>query len=163
VDLQEIVHQTLTLLESEFKRHHIALQSRSDLSDPKIEADASQLKQLLLNVLLNSIQAMPNGGSIIYALLDRVRNPRGVTQAEFVQITITDTGTGIPAEVLPKVFDPFYTTKENGTGLGLSISYGIVSRHGGEIEIESSTHGQNKGTTVTIALPRNVTYRTAHV
>jgi signal transduction histidine kinase len=75
---------------------------------------------------------------------------------DFVTALFSDTGPGIPPSVLPRVFDPFYTTKENGTGIGLSISYGIVSRHGGEIEIRSREDGEEKGTNVVISLPRNL-------
>jgi signal transduction histidine kinase len=162
IDFHENIQQTLALLESELKRHDITLHKHNELSDSKIDADPFQLKQLLLNIFLNSIQAMPNGGAITYTLSHIRQKRRDSAQNGFVQLAITDTGVGIPSDKLPKVFDPFYTTKENGTGLGLSISYGIVSRHGGEIEIESSTEGQNRGTTVTIYLPRKATYRTAH-
>lgn len=161
VDLHECIHQTLALLESELKRHDISVHGHSELSDSKIDADPSQLKQLLLNIFLNSIQAMQNGGAITYRLSDKEQKHGDLAQGESVRLEITDIGTGIPTDKLQKVFDPFYTTKENGTGLGLSICYGIVSKHGGEIEIESSTEGEHKGTTVTIHLPRDVTHRMA--
>jgi signal transduction histidine kinase len=146
VNLQEIIEQTLTLLDAELRKHAIDVHKQLDLTSPMIPADASQLKQVFLNILLNSIQAMPEGGTITLTARDE--------RADFIQVLIRDTGTGISARELPKVFDPFFTTKENGTGLGLSISYGIVSKHGGDIEIASNTQGPATGTTVVIRLPR---------
>ncbi len=159
IDVQEIIHQTLTLLDSELKRHNIALQQQIELDDTTITADPSQMKQLLLNVFMNSIQAMPNGGTITYSLSDNKQNRSKAGMDDSLRLSIGDTGVGIPASELQKVFDPFYTTKENGTGLGLSISYGIVSKHGGEIDIESSTAQPNNGTTVSIYLPRHLPHK----
>ncbi len=150
LDLHNILEQTLSLLDSELKNHNIVVIKEYQLTDPYIHGDGAQLKQVFLNILLNSIQAMVKGGKITIATA--VTPSRG----DSVTISFSDTGTGIPPSVLPRVFDPFYTTKENGTGIGLSISYGIVSRHGGEIEIMSNCHGEERGTNVAINLPRNL-------
>lgn len=150
LDLHNILEQTLSLLDSELKNHNIVVIKEYQLTDPYIHGDGAQLKQVFLNILLNSIQAMVKGGKITIATT--VTPSRG----DSVTISFSDTGTGIPPSVLPRVFDPFYTTKENGTGIGLSISYGIVSRHGGEIEIMSNCHGEERGTNVAINLPRNL-------
>jgi signal transduction histidine kinase len=102
------------------------------------------LQQLFLNLFLNSIQAMPKGGTLgVQARVD---------SDEFICVSVSDTGVGIPPEALDEVFDPFFTTKEpgQGTGLGLSVSYSIVEKHHGRITVESAV---NKGTTFSIFLP----------
>jgi two-component system NtrC family sensor kinase len=111
------------------------------------------MKQVFLNVLLNSIQAMQSGGTIRISLADRPDTSAKLPSGS-VRVTINDTGPGIPEETLRRVFDPFFTTKENGTGLGLSITYGIVHGHGGDISMASTTDPAGHGTTVTIRLPR---------
>jgi len=156
INLEEVLTQTLLLLEPELRRHNVEVEKRLTLASPLIPADAAQLKQVFLNILLNSIQAMPEGGTITITMTDDVRQERFANRRDLICVAIQDTGPGIPERDLPKVFDPFYTTKETGTGLGLSIAYGIVSKHGGEIEIESSTEGMNRGTTVVVRLPREV-------
>ncbi|MFQ6114238.1 MAG: ATP-binding protein [bacterium] len=156
INLEELINQTLLLLDSELRNHNINVQKQFELSNANITADASQLKQVFLNILLNSIQAMPQGGSIILTLMEADLSDTRPDKKDLICVKIIDTGCGIPEQELPKVFDPFYTTKESGTGLGLSISYGIVRKHGGDIEIVSSTQGKNMGTTVIIWLPRKV-------
>jgi two-component system NtrC family sensor kinase len=112
-----------------------------------ILGDPHQLEQVFLNILMNAIEAMQNGGKLEIAVQER-QDPR------FVQVAVTDTGAGIPPENLPRIFDPFFTTKEAGknTGLGLSVSYGIVRTHGGYIDVESIV---GAGTTVRVDLPVN--------
>ncbi len=154
VNIEELLTQTLQLLESELRRYRIDVNRNFCLADPHITGDASQLKQVFLNILLNSIQAMPDGGAIELSVTEDPRSESVASDKHFIRITISDVGVGIPEEDLPKIFDPFYTTKETGTGLGLSISYGIVSKHGGDIEITSRTEGSNIGTTLVICLPR---------
>jgi signal transduction histidine kinase len=151
VGIEEILDQTLLLLDPELRHHEITVQRHSHLIVPQIPADASQLKQVFLNILLNSIQAMPNGGTVTITTTDIVKQ-----KSACVCVTISDTGPGIPEHDLQKVFNPFYTTKEAGTGLGLSIAYGIVSKHGGEVEIESTAEGSNTGTAVSVWLPKAV-------
>ncbi|HTR99054.1 MAG TPA: ATP-binding protein, partial [Bacteroidota bacterium] len=153
VDLHELIGQTLMLLDPELKKRSIAVRLEQSARDPSVEADPGRLKQVFLNVLLNSVQAMDGGGTLRVAVADSrvaVRDAPG----EMVTITVTDTGPGIPADMMRRVFDPFFTTKANGTGLGLSITYGIVHGHGGEIDVASTTEGAGHGTTVTIAIPR---------
>jgi signal transduction histidine kinase len=148
IDIREILNQTLLLLEPEFRKHAIVIQKEFTSSETYISGDTSQLKQVFLNIILNSIQAMTAGGTISLTI-------RCLTAPnDAIEVTIGDSGCGIAEENLPRLFDPFYTTKESGTGLGLSISYGIISKHGGEIDIQSITEGQNRGTTVTIRLPK---------
>ena len=148
-DLRDILDQTFLLLESEFRKHSIQVEKKYHDMDSRITGDASQLKQVFLNIVLNSLQSMPQGGTITASMASTTG------QANEVEVTIRDTGCGIPEDHIARLFDPFFTTKESGTGLGLSISYGIISKHGGEIEIESSTSGDTRGTSVMIRLPKS--------
>jgi two-component system NtrC family sensor kinase len=110
---------------------------------PLVKADAGQLRQAIVNIILNGFEAMQSGGSL------RVRcgTVAGGKQIEFA---CEDSGVGIPPDRLAKIFDPFFSTKEMGTGLGLSVVYGIVERHGGTIDVRSEV---GKGTTVVLRLP----------
>jgi signal transduction histidine kinase len=105
--------------------------------------DAQQIEQVLINMIHNAIQAMPNGGSLQISLKQ---------VDETAQVSIQDSGSGISAEHLKRIFDPFFTTKKEGegTGLGLSVSYGIIANHRGKIDVESEL---GKGTKFTIILP----------
>jgi len=159
VNLEEVINQTLVLLEPEMRRHKITVTKEVGLPGYPITGDNSQLKQVFVNLLLNSIQAMPDGGTIGIKIIRDDQKRQHPFGSESVCILIRDSGPGIPAASLPKVFDPFYTTKVDGTGLGLSISYGIISKHGGEIEISSTSSGANSGTIVVIRLPNAVPKR----
>jgi signal transduction histidine kinase len=108
-------------------------------------ADHVQMEQLFLNLVLNAIQAMPDGGKVTL----RTRMNDGTVTAE-----VSDTGVGIPEDIRDRIFDPFFSTREfsQGTGLGLAVSYNIVSSHGGTIEFESQV---GKGTTFRVILPRD--------
>jgi signal transduction histidine kinase len=112
---------------------------------PLVHGDRKSLQQVFLNLFINAIQAMLDGGSLTVRAYP---NPDG----EWLKVEVKDTGIGIPAQDLPRIFDPFYTTKQvgRGTGLGLSVSYGIVEKHGGHIEVESQ---KGKGSTFTVVLP----------
>jgi two-component system NtrC family sensor kinase len=145
VDVNAVVGEGLFLINNQITLQNIRLEH--DLGQvPPIEADFGQIRQAVLNILINACDAMPHGGSL------RVGTRRGAGGQ--VEIVIEDTGVGIPPEHLKKVLDPFFSTKEKGTGLGLSVVYGIVERHGGALRIESTP---GKGTTVTIALPEATT------
>jgi len=151
VDVRDVVHQTLLLLEPELRGRRIEVEEDIQPDGAIIDGDAAQLKQLFLNIFLNSIQAMPDGGKISLHIAELAQERS--TDPPRLTITVADTGRGIAESDLSRVFDPFFTTREEGTGLGLSISYSIVSKHGGEILIASSTAGPACGTTVTIHLP----------
>jgi len=110
---------------------------------PLIMGDAQKLQQVFINLFVNSIQSMPQGGGLLY--VDAQVAPDGM-----IKIIVNDTGPGIPPEIIGHIFDPFYTTKEVGTGLGLSIVYGIIKKHGGYVEVKSKV---NVGTTFIIYLP----------
>jgi two-component system, NtrC family, sensor kinase len=147
VSLRPLLQRCLTLLEHELTNRGIATSLRLDGEVNDILGDPHQLEQVFLNVLMNAIEAMNNGGRLDIAIRER-RDPR------FAQVAVTDTGAGIPPEHMQRIFDPFFTTKEVGknTGLGLSVSYGIVRTHGGYIDVESTV---GVGTTVRVDLPVN--------
>ena len=117
---------------------------------PKLKVDKVQMHQAFLNLFLNAIQAMPNGGELRIEAHPFKTFTIGGSNKKFVKIIISDTGKGIPPQLLPKIFDPFFTTKPKGMGLGLSITYQIIKKHGGTIEVESQLE---KGTTFIINLP----------
>jgi len=144
VNLSRLVDDSLKFLERQPMFRQIDLQNCVPTDLPSINADANQVSQILMNLLLNAAQATPAGGKIT-VLADKVRF------AEMIELRVCDNGSGIPSDILPHVFEPFFTTKRGkGTGLGLSITQGYVRSHGGEIQIESVPGG---GTTVRVTLP----------
>lgn len=115
--------------------------------------DAGQMHQVIHNVVLNAAQAMPSGGVVSVRAGNIVLEPQSIPTLEagrYIQLTLTDHGSGIPDHVRPNIFDPYYTTKEHGSGLGLSIAYAIVTKHDGHITVDSAP---NSGSTFTIYLP----------
>ncbi len=144
-NLLESLEEGLELISFQARKQKITIVKDFPSSPLELNADKSQLKQLFLNLFLNSIQAMAEGGELKL----EVRSPDGRN----VLITVSDTGEGIPEENLDRIFDPFFTTKKGGTGLGLSICYGIVKSHNGEIEVRSKV---GQGTTVLVKIPMNV-------
>jgi signal transduction histidine kinase len=145
VSLQEIVRKTAQLMANEMKLNDVRFSEVVQDQLPDLQVDKGGLQQVLLNLFLNSIQAMPNGGELTVVIrLSKAKN-EGV-------IEVKDTGAGIPPDQISRIFDPFYTTKKNGegTGLGLSVSYSIIEKHGGRIEVQSQP---GEGTTFSIFLP----------
>ncbi|MCB2229085.1 PAS domain S-box protein [bacterium] len=121
-----------------------------------VNGDAGQIGQVIHNLAINAVQAMPDGGTLSIIADNRRIAPGSHTDlraGDYVVISVTDEGTGIPEQVLPRIFDPYFTTKETGSGLGLATSYSIVRKHAGRIEVDSE---QNKGTTFTVYLPAAV-------
>jgi len=141
-DLVALLEESLALVSIQARAKNVEVRTSFPAAPVVVDADRSQVKQLMLNVFLNAIQAMDGGGTL--AVEDIVLG-NGRTL-----VRISDTGPGISEEALEKVFDPFFTTKKGGTGLGLSICYTIVKAHGGEIELRSRL---GEGTTVLITLP----------
>lgn len=140
LNINEIIQSSLTLLEYKLKNIYI----RQDLIPlPDVMGDSGKLEQVFINILSNSLEAMPEGGRIAIATSET----NGL-----IEVRLADTGIGIAEEHLLRVFDPFFTTKEvgKGTGLGLSLCYGIIKQHRGQIEVTSPPGG---GTTVTITIP----------
>lgn len=142
IDLNQIVAEVCTLLQNEAENHHIRVVRTLDADVKPMRLDAVQIKQLLMNLMQNAIQAMANGGEL------EVRTEFLETQR--VRLSVRDTGCGIEPEVLEKIFTPFFTTKSHGTGLGLAICRQIVNEHSGEISVNSTPQ---QGTTFFVDLP----------
>lgn len=150
VDLGHLLGQTLRLVESTAREGGVRIETRLPEEPALVHADADQLKQVFLNVAMNGIQAMPDGGVLRVSLADA-----GEERKLRWRVTISDTGVGVAEEDLDRIFDPFYTTKAEGTGLGLAVCHAIVQSHGGEIEVRSEL---GQGTQVEIRLQE----QTAH-
>ena len=148
LDIQGLIDEVIALLSARFKECGIFVSKNYLPQAPAIYGDRSQLKQLFLNIFLNSHEAMKNGGGIS---ADLTIGKDG-DEIKKVIIKITDTGAGIEKDNMQHVFEPFFTTKEKGTGLGLSICKRMISNHGGKIFLDSI---DKLGTTVTVELPVN--------
>ncbi len=142
-DLAAVLDRILGLLDHRIRKHHIELQKAYPEAIP-LEIDTDKMQQVVLNVCMNAVEAMPEGGRLTV---------RAETQAEpdWICVIVEDTGSGMNREQVREAFDPFHTTKPNGTGLGLSVARQIVDQHGGRIEIESKP---GAGTRVSIFLRR---------
>ncbi|MDZ7362275.1 MAG: ATP-binding protein [candidate division KSB1 bacterium] len=148
-NVRETVHDTLTLLAPRLQQNRIEVNEVHRSDHQNILADADQVKQVVMNLILNAIEEMPNGGRLTTETL-RTRATGGDGEKEWLQIRISDTGKGIPAELLDSIFDPFVSGRKNGIGLGLSVAYQIATRHQGWIE---ATNNKNGGATFTVCLP----------
>jgi CheY-like chemotaxis protein len=157
LDLAAVVASTTKLLRRVLGEH-ISLESRFASNLPCVHADPGMMEQVLMNLVINARDAMPDGGSLVISLdlvhIDgsHVAGQPTARVGRFVQLTVTDTGSGIAPEVLPRIFDPFFTTKEvgKGTGLGLATVFGIVQHHHGWIEIETAV---GRGSSFRVYLP----------
>jgi PAS domain S-box-containing protein len=143
VSLNILVTEVHRLLETHLRHSEIECIFTLDPNLPAVAMIRDQVKQVILNLGINAIETMPIGG---YLSITTRQEPEN----NFVQLIISDTGAGIPEEVLPNIFDPFFTTKEGGTGLGLAVSYEIIQNHNGTIEVQSQLGG---GSTFTVSLP----------
>lgn len=150
-DIHQVLDSTLSIIWNEIK-YKITL-SKDYQAHSEIVADATQLSQVFLNILLNASQAIDASetiaekGAITLSTSEDEKN---------VCVEIRDNGCGIPKEVLPKIFDPFFSTKNKGSGLGLSVSYNIVKQHHGDLQVKSAP---GEGTTFTILLPKKETHK----
>lgn len=148
-DLVSLTNDVLLLLEREMNKYRVSVEKNFE-QVPEINANGNQIQQVLVNLLINARQAMPDGGRLILKI---THDPA----AKMVQLSIRDFGCGIPAEKLPRIFDSFYTTKEGpdasgkgGTGLGLALCKNVVERHHGKIRVDSTP---GKGTMFTLKFP----------
>ena len=147
--MHKLVDDTLLLLEREMVKYRVTVDKQID-SVPPAMANTNQIQQVLLNLLVNARQAMPSGGRLLVALgLDR--------ENAMVELTVRDSGTGMSGEVMRKIFDPFFSTKDGpdasgkgGVGLGLSTCRDIIEAHRGRIRVESSP---GRGTAFIVKLP----------
>lgn len=142
LEVAPLLQDTRNLFEMELRKKDIQLEISCPQDSLRIHGDSHLLKQMLLNLSINAIKAMQPGGCL--KLSARARD-------DYVEISVEDTGHGIPAAKLPKIFDPFYTTFQGGTGLGLSVVNQIADKHGGALEVKSKV---NVGTTVYVSIPR---------
>jgi signal transduction histidine kinase len=144
LSIDDVVEGTVKLVKNQLMLAGIGLTVEVSTEMPKIRGAKRHLQQVFLNLFLNAIHAMPNGGELV------VRANQ--SSSDFIRVDVQDTGMGIKAESLEKIFDPFYTTKgvRRGTGLGLSVTYGIVQEHGGYIEVASEV---GIGSTFSVFLP----------
>jgi two-component system NtrC family sensor kinase len=147
VDINAVVEEALSLLANQIALQEITLEKKFDHL-PAIMADPMQLRQVFLNIILNACEAMHNEG--VLTVTTALSNKR----RKAVRVEIADSGVGIDEKDLPKIFDPFFTSKEKGTGLGLSVVYGIINSHQGTIDVNSKA---GEGTTITITLPTEIT------
>jgi two-component system NtrC family sensor kinase len=145
MNLNDAVERVATLLEPEARKHHLKLGREFSDAAPMVLADADQIKQVLINLVLNAIQATQAGG--VVTVVTRTIRRGDLTFGEF---EVNDTGMGIPQERLEHIFDPFFTTKDRGTGLGLSIAHQIIMEHGGLISVDSK---EGRGTSFVVDLP----------
>jgi two-component system NtrC family sensor kinase len=154
VDLNGLIEETVRFVERSAALQQIDISMELEAQLPQLNVDADLIKQVLMNILVNAQQAIAERGWImVKSRLHEARRFAGGEQAvPAVEISVTDTGCGIPQANLQRIFDPFFTSKEvgKGTGLGLSVSYGIVRSHGGEIEVESTV---GEGSTFRVYLP----------
>jgi len=148
-DMNDVVDGIARILETEAKEKGVQIARDFGADLPKIWIDREQLKQVFMNLILNAIQAMRDGGSILISTRLNSYNETGQSN-RFVQVEIRDTGMGIPEENLEHIFDPFFTSKDEGSGLGLSISHQIVQEHGGYVIVQSKV---GEGTSFFINLP----------
>jgi len=144
ISLHRLAADTIAFIEHQPMLRGKLLQNEVPPDLPHIRADANQLSQVLMNLLLNAAEATPEGGKISVAATK-------LTYVDMIEVRVTDTGCGIPPDILAHVFEPFFTTKRGrGTGLGLSICQACVRSHNGEIRADSVV---DHGTTVTLTLP----------
>ena len=144
-NIHHLINNTLLLVEHRLKIHKINLRKTFDDNVPPLLVDGNQIQQVILNLVNNAVDALPQGGNMFI-------ETRLNKEAKYVEIVFDDNGIGISSEDLKRVFDPFFTTKEpgRGTGLGLSICNNIISAHNGKITLESRI---GNGTRFVVSLP----------
>lgn len=143
LDLQKVIEDSVEMFHERLARNRIHVQMELEASCPMVLADADHMGQVAINLIMNALHAMPDGGTLYVGL---------VPVQQMAQLTIADTGHGMPQDVVKKIFEPFFTTKEfgKGTGLGLTVVKGIIEEHQGSITVESE---EGKGTTFKVLLP----------
>ncbi|WP_174704769.1 PAS domain-containing protein [Paenibacillus physcomitrellae] len=144
-NIRNILEQVASLLIGEANMNGIEILLHEDAGMPEVHCDENQIKQVFINFMKNAIEAMPEGGTLTVEMF-----PPGPPYDQAVKIVLTDTGTGIPPELLARIGEPFFTTKQSGTGLGFMTSKNIIENHKGMLNISSK---QNEGTRIEIRLP----------
>jgi signal transduction histidine kinase/CheY-like chemotaxis protein len=144
-DVKQVIENVLALTNKRLQHGRISVETHLAPDLPALQVIPDQLAQVFLNIVINAIEAMPDGGRLTI-------NAAKSTDNKWERITFTDTGPGMSEETRAGIFEPFFTTKDTGTGLGLAISYGIIERHGGQIEVDSTP---GAGSTFAVHLPIN--------
>ena len=146
VDINSLVEDVLSLMSYAVRQNNVLLRKEFDSSLPKVMIDQHKIGQVVMNMLLNAVQAVKDDGEVVV---------RTFSEQNWCCIAVSDNGGGIPSYILPRIFDPFFTTKDvgKGTGLGLAVSLGIVEKHSGKIDVKSE---EGKGATFTIKLPMKI-------
>lgn len=147
-ETEQLIQDVLTLSAHAMAPASIEVCCRMDPQVPQLWCDGGKMKQVLLNLVLNAVQAMPEGGLLSIAV---TAAPSPAMEVPSIHLTVSDTGTGIPPDLQSRIFDPFFTTKDQGTGLGLAIVHALIEAHHGRIDVESS---RGRGTSFVITLPR---------
>jgi signal transduction histidine kinase len=129
VDIHDLLHYILNLMSKQLEKQGVRVEADIPENLPHVVAVGSQIQQVLINLILNSFDAMPGGGTLTI----KARAARGG-----VEILLKDSGPGIPPEHQSHIFEPFFSTKDGGTGLGLTVSYNIITSHGGTLELASN-------------------------
>ena len=156
VDVEEALVATLPLVDRLSQNAHVTIETHLEPRLPSVSGNAGELQQVFVNLMLNAVHAMPDGGTLALRTHRREvstkHTPRSSSRRWEVCVEFSDTGVGIPGEVLPRIFDPFFTTQptEKATGLGLSIAYRLIQHHRGRIEVETEV---GSGSTFTVVLP----------
>ena len=143
LDVNLLIHQVIDLHGEEMGKRHIAFENQLDRKIPPIHGNSETLYRAFSNIVINSIQAMPSGGSLFISSEQEQSSP-------MVKITFKDTGIGMDGETLKNLFNPFFTTKDKGAGLGMALTHKIIEDHRGMIEVSSE---KGKGTTLILRLP----------
>jgi PAS domain S-box-containing protein len=144
-DINKIAEETMVLINKQAAFKDVQLEKHLADEVPPIKVDKGQIQQALINLALNAIEAVGNGGRVDFSTH---YNPKG----RLIEIAVSDNGPGIPSDILDRIIDPFFTTKETGNGLGLAITHGIVEQHGGNLDVISAP---GHGTCFFIRLPLN--------
>jgi signal transduction histidine kinase len=149
-DIKSVLENVLTLTEKQLSERNVEAILELDTEVQPIWMVSDQISQVFLNLILNALDAMPNGGRLYINIIQNKASTGGIN------IEFMDTGVGISEENLPNVFEPFYTTKEEGSGLGMAISFSIIQQHGGSMEVDSQL---GHGSTFRIWLPTTLRER----
>jgi len=147
IDVNKLIFTVLAIVRHELQKHGVELRTELDESVPALEGDRVQLQQVVLNLVMNAIEAMQTGAPRILSIRSCFCNP------DFVHVAVEDTGTGIDPSNHDHIFDPMFTTKERGMGIGLSICHSIIESHNGCIWV---TRGIDKGSIFQLELPTNM-------
>ena len=142
VNINSIITSIVDTFQDEFKKYNIQIEKRLDEQLPPLQGDERFLRQAFINIIVNSKQAMLENGGILCISTMREENA--------VVVLISDSGDGIPHDILNKIFEPYFTTKDSGTGLGLTMTYKVIKEHGGDIHVYSDL---GKGASFKILLP----------